>query len=74
MRLLEKRRGKVFHKSRSTLTQIDSMTPDDKAIVLQAIWTYTDEKYIPSINRQLHSQVMGVKQNKAAMLNEILGN
>src|SRR5210317_838788 len=52
MKLLEKRRGKVFHQSRSTLTRIDDMTPDDKAIVLQAIWTYTDEKYIPATNQK----------------------
>ncbi len=74
MRLLEKRKGKVFHKSRSTLTRIDNMTPDGKAIILQAIWTYTDEKYIPATNKKLRSQLKKVKQNKAAMLNELLGN
>jgi hypothetical protein len=73
LRLVEKRSGKIFHKSRSTLTRVEQMPFDDKSVILQAIWKYPDEKYISGYNSDIRTTIKGAKQAKSAAHQEMFG-
>ncbi len=61
-----------FHVSRSTLTRVEGMTFDDQSIILQAIWKYTDEKYIDGYSKEIFKALDQTAANKHKMNKELL--
>jgi hypothetical protein len=70
MRLFESVNGKVFHASRGTLTSLASMTEAQKAVLFQAIWQNTGEKYIDGYTDEIFDQIDDTKANHGALMQQ----
>jgi hypothetical protein len=70
LRLFESVNGKVFHASRGILTSVGSMTEDQKAVLYQAIWQNTGEKYIDGYNDEIFDAIDDQREKHGALMQQ----
>jgi hypothetical protein len=71
-RMVEKRGKKVMHTSRGVLTPTKYMGDGDKAILLQAIYKWPDEKQITNFNKETRKELADTAAQHAKVMAELL--
>jgi hypothetical protein len=71
LKLLEKKNGRVFHESRTTLTKVTKNDADAFAVCSQAVWKYQDEKYISNFSKDVRDDIKATDKAKKALNKEI---